>query len=189
MIISGGVNIYPAEIEGVLLTHPKVGDAAVFGIPHDDWGEEIKAVIEPAAGVTAGPELADEILSFCGDKLAKFKIPEVDRLHQRDAARPQRQALQAQAARPLLGRPRAGHLMADGVAVGVLDDRVAGTPERVEGLLLARVAVGGQLVVRLVDGLAGRQLEPDDSAVLGSGARVPLRRERLAVEIEADRAG
>ena len=51
MIISGGVNIYPAEIEGVFLTHPKVGDVAVFGIPHDDWGEEIKAVIEPAAGV------------------------------------------------------------------------------------------------------------------------------------------
>ena len=75
MIISGGANIYPAEIEGVLLTHPKIGDAAVFGIPHDDWGEEVKAVIEPAAGVAPGPELADEILAFCADKLAKFKTP------------------------------------------------------------------------------------------------------------------
>ncbi len=51
MIISGGVNIYPAEIESVLLTHPKVGDVAVFGIPHEEWGEEVKAVIEPIEGV------------------------------------------------------------------------------------------------------------------------------------------
>jgi len=64
-----------AEIESVLLGHPKVGDAAVFGIPHEDWGEEVKAVIEPAPGVDPGPELADEILAFCGDKLARFKTP------------------------------------------------------------------------------------------------------------------
>jgi long-chain acyl-CoA synthetase len=75
MIISGGANIYPAEIESVLLTHPKVGDAAVFGIPHEDWGEEVKAVIEPAANVEPSPELADNILAFCADKLAKFKTP------------------------------------------------------------------------------------------------------------------
>jgi len=75
MIISGGANIYPAEIESVLLSYPKVGDAAVFGIPHEDWGEEVKAVIEPADGVSASPELAAEILEFCGDKLARFKTP------------------------------------------------------------------------------------------------------------------
>ena len=75
MIISGGANIYPAEIESVLLSYPKVGDAAVFGIPHDDWGEEVKAVIEPAEGVEANDELAAEILAFCADKLAKFKTP------------------------------------------------------------------------------------------------------------------
>jgi long-chain acyl-CoA synthetase len=75
MIISGGVNIYPAEIESVLLTHPKVGDAAVFGIPHVDWGEEVKAVIEPAAGVAGDAALSDEILAFCADKLARYKTP------------------------------------------------------------------------------------------------------------------
>ena len=75
MIISGGANIYPAEIEGVLLTHPKVGDVAVFGIPHADWGEEVKAVVEPAVGVDPSPELAEEILAFCDGKLARFKTP------------------------------------------------------------------------------------------------------------------
>jgi len=75
MIISGGANIYPAEIENVFLMHPKVGDVAVFGIPHEDWGEEIKAVIEPAEGVEPGDALTEDLLSFCRDKLAKFKMP------------------------------------------------------------------------------------------------------------------
>jgi long-chain acyl-CoA synthetase len=75
MIISGGVNIYPAEIESVLLTHPKVADAAVFGIPHADWGEEVKAVIEPADGVVGDDRLRREILDFCADKLARYKTP------------------------------------------------------------------------------------------------------------------
>jgi long-chain acyl-CoA synthetase len=75
MIISGGVNIYPAEIEAVLLTHPKVADAAAFGIPHEDWGEEVKAVIEPAPGAEPGPALAEEILAFCQDRLARYKTP------------------------------------------------------------------------------------------------------------------
>ncbi len=75
MIISGGVNIYPAEIESTVITHPKVGDVAVFGIPHDDWGEEVKAVIEPIEGVAPGAELTDEILDWARDKLAKYKTP------------------------------------------------------------------------------------------------------------------
>jgi long-chain acyl-CoA synthetase len=75
MIISGGVNIYPAEIEAVLFSHPKVGDAAVFGIPSDDWGEQVKAAIEPAPGVAAGPELAEALMAYCAERLAKYKIP------------------------------------------------------------------------------------------------------------------
>ncbi|MEX2556316.1 MAG: acyl-CoA synthetase [Actinomycetota bacterium] len=75
MIISGGVNIYPAEIEGTLHQHPKVGDAAVFGIPHDDWGEEVKAVVEPSAGIEPGPALEQELTAFLSDRLAKYKIP------------------------------------------------------------------------------------------------------------------
>jgi long-chain acyl-CoA synthetase len=75
MIISGGANIYPAEIENVFLEHPKVGDVAVFGIPHEDWGEEIKAVVEPAPGAVAGDDLAAELQGFCKERLAKFKLP------------------------------------------------------------------------------------------------------------------
>ncbi|MDJ1137133.1 acyl-CoA synthetase [Streptomyces iconiensis] len=75
MIISGGVNIYPAEIESALLTHPAVADAAAFGIPHDDWGEEVKAVVEAAPGHEAGPALAEEILTHCEAQLAGYKRP------------------------------------------------------------------------------------------------------------------
>ncbi len=75
MIISGGVNIYPAEIEGTLLTFPKIGDVAVFGIPNEDWGEEIKAVVQPAEGVEPDDALREEILEFCRENLASYKRP------------------------------------------------------------------------------------------------------------------
>jgi long-chain acyl-CoA synthetase len=88
MIISGGVNIYPAEIESELSAHPAVSDAAVFGIPHDDWGEEVKAVVEPAPGFAPGPALSAELLEFLGGRLAKFKLPRtidyVDQLPRQD---------------------------------------------------------------------------------------------------------
>ena len=75
MIIAGGVNIYPAEIEGEILAHPAVGDVAVFGIPDDDMGEQIKAVVEPAAGHAPGDELAASIMEHLSGRLAKFKWP------------------------------------------------------------------------------------------------------------------
>jgi long-chain acyl-CoA synthetase len=75
MIISGGANIYPAEIESELIMHPKIADVAVFGIPHDDWGEEVKAVVEPIEGVEGSPELEAEILDWASTRLAKYKTP------------------------------------------------------------------------------------------------------------------
>jgi long-chain acyl-CoA synthetase len=75
MIITGGVNVYPAEIESELSCHPKVADVAVFGIPHEDWGEEIKAVVQPEAGVERGPELTEELLAFLAGRVARFKLP------------------------------------------------------------------------------------------------------------------
>jgi long-chain acyl-CoA synthetase len=75
MIISGGVNIYPQECENLLITHPKVADAAVFGVPNEDFGEEVKAVIQPMPGVEPGPELAAELISFCREHLAAIKCP------------------------------------------------------------------------------------------------------------------
>jgi long-chain acyl-CoA synthetase len=75
VIISGGVNIYPAEIESELACHPAVADVAVFGIPHDDWGEEVKAVVEPVPGAEVGPALTGELLAFLGGRVARFKLP------------------------------------------------------------------------------------------------------------------
>lgn len=75
MIITGGVNVYPAEVESELSCHPAVADVAVFGIPHDDWGEEIKAVVQPERGVVPGPRLTAELLAFLAGRVAKFKVP------------------------------------------------------------------------------------------------------------------
>jgi long-chain acyl-CoA synthetase len=75
MIISGGANIYPAEIEAELMVHPKVADVAVFGVPDEDWGEQVKAVVQPADGVAPGPELAAELIGSLEGRLAKMKWP------------------------------------------------------------------------------------------------------------------
>jgi long-chain acyl-CoA synthetase len=75
MIISGGVNIYPQECENLLITHAKVLDAAVFGVPNEDLGEEVKAVVQPMPGVEAGPELEAELIAFCRGELAHMKCP------------------------------------------------------------------------------------------------------------------
>ena len=67
--------MYPAEIESELVSHPAVADAAVFGVPHDEWGEEIKAVVQPYAGARPGSELTAELLAFLSGRVARFKLP------------------------------------------------------------------------------------------------------------------
>ncbi|MCZ6782255.1 MAG: AMP-binding protein [Proteobacteria bacterium] len=75
MIISGGVNIYPQETENILITHPKVTDVAVIGVPNEEFGEEVKAVVQPADMAEAGPELERELIEFCQQQLSKLKCP------------------------------------------------------------------------------------------------------------------
>ncbi len=75
MIISGGVNIYPQECEDLLITHPKVADAAVFGVPNADLGEEVKAAIQLMPGIHPDPDTEAELIAFCGQHLARFKVP------------------------------------------------------------------------------------------------------------------
>jgi long-chain acyl-CoA synthetase len=96
MIIAGGVNIYPAEIESALREHPDVLDAAVFGIPHAEWGEEVKAVVECIDGHTLG---AEELLLFVSDKLAGYKCPRsidfVSEIPRNAAGKPLKAAMRA----------------------------------------------------------------------------------------------
>jgi acyl-CoA synthetase (AMP-forming)/AMP-acid ligase II len=75
MIVSGGVNIYPQEAENLLVMHPKLVDAAVFGVPNEEFGEEVKAVVQPADGVSAGPDLEAELIAYCRAHLAAYKCP------------------------------------------------------------------------------------------------------------------
>jgi long-chain acyl-CoA synthetase len=75
MIISGGVNIYPQECENLLITHPKVADAAVFGAPNEEMGEEVKAVVQLAPGVEPSAEIEAELIAFCRANLAHLKCP------------------------------------------------------------------------------------------------------------------
>ncbi len=75
MIISGGVNIYPQEIENLLITHPQVADVAVFGVPHEEFGEEVKAVVEPQNWADATDEVALELIEWCRERLSHIKAP------------------------------------------------------------------------------------------------------------------
>jgi long-chain acyl-CoA synthetase len=75
MIISGGVNIYPQEVENLLVTHPKVADVAVVGAPHEEMGEQVVAVIQPAPGQTASEDLAAELMAFARANLSHVKSP------------------------------------------------------------------------------------------------------------------
>ncbi|MCB1683011.1 MAG: long-chain fatty acid--CoA ligase, partial [Pseudomonadales bacterium] len=72
MIITGGVNVYPREVEDVLLSHPAIQDAAVFAVPDEEFGEAVKAAIEPVPGITV---TAEEIIGFCRARIAHLKCP------------------------------------------------------------------------------------------------------------------
>jgi len=76
VIISGGVNVYPAEVDAVLLEHPAVGDAATIGVPDEEWGERVLAVVELQPGIDGTPELAAELIEHCRARLAHFKCPQ-----------------------------------------------------------------------------------------------------------------
>jgi len=88
LIISGGVNIYPAEVDAVLLQHPAVGDVATIGVPNAEWGEEVKAVVELQPGIEPSGALAAELLDHCRQRLARYKCPRtvdfVDELPRQD---------------------------------------------------------------------------------------------------------
>jgi long-chain acyl-CoA synthetase len=75
MIISGGVNIYPQEIEDAMILHPKIADVAVVGVPHEEMGEEVKAVVQVADGVSTNEALADELLAYAREHIAHYKCP------------------------------------------------------------------------------------------------------------------
>jgi acyl-CoA synthetase (AMP-forming)/AMP-acid ligase II len=75
MIISGGVNIYPKETEDTLIMHPKVSDVAVFGVPNEEMGEEVKAVVQPADMSSIGDDLEAELMAYCRDNISHVKCP------------------------------------------------------------------------------------------------------------------
>lgn len=99
MIISGGVNIYPQEVEDTLLAHPKVYDAAVIGVPCEEMGEQVKAVVIPAEGIRPDDVLADELISYCRERIAHYKAPKsvdfVTRLPRTETGKLQKKKLRA----------------------------------------------------------------------------------------------
>ena len=109
MIISGGVNIYPQETEDMLIVHPKVPDVAVFGVPNEDLGEEVKAVVQLRDPAQASPELEAELIAFCRARHVADQMPALDRLRARTAAHADRQAAEAALARALLGQTQVAH--------------------------------------------------------------------------------
>ena len=101
MIISGGENIYPAEIENVLMAHPDVADVAVIGVPSERWGETPKALVVAAAGPTPDE---DELIAFCRDRLAHYKCPTSVELVDTLPRNPTGKVLKPELRAPLLGR-------------------------------------------------------------------------------------
>jgi fatty-acyl-CoA synthase len=110
MIISGGVNVYPQEAENVLVGHPAVADAAVFGIPHEELGEEVKAVVQLVPTDRDPAELAAELIAYCHERLAKYKCPRTidfaDELPRQPTGKLYKRLLREQYAQALRPGPR-----------------------------------------------------------------------------------
>ena len=115
MIISGGENIYPAEIERVLAEHPTVGDCAVIGVPDERWGEVPKAVVVAAPGQTVEP---DALLAYCREHLASFKCPKSVDVRRRAAPQPHRQGAEEGPPQAVLGGPGAPDRLSPGDPAG-----------------------------------------------------------------------
>jgi long-chain acyl-CoA synthetase len=100
LIISGGVNIYPTEIDAVLVAHPMVADSATIGIPSDEWGEEVKSIVELVTGAMPSRDLEAELIEFTRNRLAHFKCPRtidfVDTLPRQDNGKIYRRLLRDQ---------------------------------------------------------------------------------------------
>ena len=109
LIITGGVNIYPAEVDAVLLEHPAVGDAATIGVPDEEWGEQVKSIIEVQPGVEPTDDLADELIAFCRERLAHFKCPRtvdfIDTLPRHDNGKIYKRRLKERYATSATGEP------------------------------------------------------------------------------------
>ena len=75
LIISGGVNIYPQEVDSALMQHPAVHEVCTIGIPNDEWGEEVKSVVQLATGVSPSQDLVDDLMAFARDRIAGYKCP------------------------------------------------------------------------------------------------------------------
>jgi long-chain acyl-CoA synthetase len=99
LIISGGVNIYPMEVDTELLRHPAVFDVCTVGVPNDEWGEEVKSVVKLMAGYAADEAMAAELITWARDRLAAFKCPRsidfVDDIPRSEAGKVQRKAIRA----------------------------------------------------------------------------------------------
>ena len=106
MIISGGVNIYPAEIENVLGGHPLVGDVAVIGVPNEEFGEEVKAIVVPNDGVEPSDDLVTTLVAFCRETPRRLQTTALVRLRRRTPPHRHRQDPEGQVALPVLGGPR-----------------------------------------------------------------------------------
>jgi acyl-coenzyme A synthetase/AMP-(fatty) acid ligase len=78
LIVTGAVNVFPQEIENVLIAHPRVFDVAVFGLPDPELGERIQAVVQPVRPEDAGEELSAELVAYCRERLARYKVPSIE---------------------------------------------------------------------------------------------------------------